>query len=485
SGTYFFFICFAALPFVFFESRQKYYILFVIISGLLNYIVFESLFKIYQDNSIFTEENSIILSYTCFISTYLVVLLVVWSLEKSNLIAEKAITDLKEHQDGDYFLTTRIVEPLFKNLNFSKICKTEFFSKQKKIFPFKGKTFELGGDINISGNLTLRGQKYTMLVNADAMGKSLQGAGGSIVFGTIMNSILSRNNNISLNIHPRDWLFKTYNELQNVFVEFDGAMFISCFLGLVHDDSGKFYYFNSEHPYGILFRDGKAQFLDQVPFKKIGFPGFLLGDEGLRIHEFQLETGDSVFIGSDGRDDIDLKSFGDERKINEDENLILSFIESSDGDLNKLYEEICKHGTLIDDLSFIKLTYLGSEKFDQKKLDIENIKSLIKNYYYKKALEELELFEDELITPELIYLRVLCMEKVGLGTAALSIIEKKLFELKEYIPAIHLYSYIHYRAGEYEKSKKILDNYLDFNPDSKKTKEILSKVENKISLRNM
>jgi hypothetical protein len=40
-------------------------------------------------------------------------------------------------------------------------------------------------------NLLFYGSKHTLFVSADAMGKSMQGAGGAIVFGTVMNNILS------------------------------------------------------------------------------------------------------------------------------------------------------------------------------------------------------------------------------------------------------------------------------------------------------
>ncbi len=106
------------------------------------------------------------------------------------------IEALKVQQDGDYFLTSLLAKPLFYNANKSKLVKTEFIIKQKKQFEFKRKQADLGGDICITGNLRLgtkdKFKRYTMAMNGDAMGKSMQGAGGSLVMGVVMNSIMAR-----------------------------------------------------------------------------------------------------------------------------------------------------------------------------------------------------------------------------------------------------------------------------------------------------
>jgi hypothetical protein len=58
------------------------------------------------------------------------------------------------------------------------LVKTEFIIKQKKQFEFKRKQADLGGDICITGNLRLgtkdKFKRYTMAMNGDAMGKSMQ-----------------------------------------------------------------------------------------------------------------------------------------------------------------------------------------------------------------------------------------------------------------------------------------------------------------------
>ena len=57
-----------------------------------------------------------------------------------------------------------------------------------------GNTKEIGGDMNAGYALRLQGEKYTLVVNADAMGKSLQGAGGVLVLGSAIRSLIERTN---------------------------------------------------------------------------------------------------------------------------------------------------------------------------------------------------------------------------------------------------------------------------------------------------
>ena len=100
------------------------------------------------------------------------------------------VQTLKLQQDGDYFLTTLLIKPLMVNEAISNKIKIEFFIKQKKTFEFKNKTYEIGGDMCIANNIKLRGKNYCVFINGDAMGKSIQGAGGALVLGVVFRSII-------------------------------------------------------------------------------------------------------------------------------------------------------------------------------------------------------------------------------------------------------------------------------------------------------
>ena len=67
------------------------------------------------------------------------------------------IRTLKKQQDGDYFLTTLLAAPLFKNHNRSRLVATEFHIEQYKKFKFRRWNSHLGGDLCVTGNLNFGG----------------------------------------------------------------------------------------------------------------------------------------------------------------------------------------------------------------------------------------------------------------------------------------------------------------------------------------
>ena len=111
-------------------------------------------------------------------------------------------------------------------------------------------------------------------------------------------------------------------ELHNIFESFDGSMLISLLMALIDDETGLVYYMNAEHPQGVLYRDGKASFFDVSPmYRKLGTT---ITAGGIEIMTFQMQPGDKLYFGSDGRDDLLLGHNEDgHRIINEDEDLFL------------------------------------------------------------------------------------------------------------------------------------------------------------------
>ncbi|MBM9577873.1 SpoIIE family protein phosphatase [Leptospira sp. 201903070] len=265
------------------------------------------------------------------------------------------VNRLKVQQDADYFLTSLLINPLSSNKNTSAVVKTEFYTKQKKSFEFKGKTYEIGGDILISGNVELSGKRYVVFVNGDAMGKSIQGAGGALVMGTVFNTILTRSGISSQkDKSPERWLKEAFLELQKIFESFDGSMYISIVLGLVEESSGLLYYINAEHPWTVLYRDRVASYIeDELTLRKIGIPE---NEQHLTIKTFRMLPGDTIVIGSDGRDDL-LIGKAEDRIINEDQEQFLRRVEEGGADLKEVYDRIVKFGALVDDFTLLKITY--------------------------------------------------------------------------------------------------------------------------------
>ncbi|PJZ71029.1 serine/threonine protein phosphatase [Leptospira perolatii] len=282
--------------------------------------------------------------------------------ERTRELSEKMeeLQRLKVQQDGDYFLTSLLAKPLFYNANKSIKVKTDFILRQKKQFEFRGKSADLGGDICVTGNLRLRKgdtvKRYTLAMNGDAMGKSMQGAGGALVMGVVVNSILARSaaGDRVLDTTPEAWLTETYNEMQSVFKSFNGSMVISATFFLVEDDSGEAWYFNAEHPFSVIYRDRRASFLEAgLTLRKIG----LDSEYEFKVHKTKLEPGDVIIIGSDGKDDLDLTPDEDIRTINEDEMLFLQIVEKAEVDLVRMEELVRAEGELTDDLSILKIEF--------------------------------------------------------------------------------------------------------------------------------
>lgn len=320
-----------------------------------------------------------------------------------------AVSSLKEQQDMDYYLNTLLVEPLGLNNANSDQVRVEFFLKQKKTFRFRGKEYELGGDINISDNMKISGRSYTVFLNGDAMGKSVQGAGGVLVIGTIFKSIIQRTNfsDYGINIYPERWIKNAYLEMQNAFVSFDGTMLMSAIFGLLDDETGTLYFLNVSHPDLLLYRENKGNYIrrsNELP--KLGHEDPTVS---ISLNVIALFPGDRILIGSDGRDDVIVGTDPDGFDIfNDDENMFLRHVEASDCDLQKIYELTLKSGKIIDDLSLLKLTWngpgLASYDFDHSSVfrqieslkensDFQNIQELAQNMIETYPQESLYLFE--------------------------------------------------------------------------------------------
>ncbi|MCR9144307.1 MAG: SpoIIE family protein phosphatase [bacterium] len=263
--------------------------------------------------------------------------------------------ELKERQDGDYFLTSLLLNPLGVNFARSETFAVNFFVRQKKQFQFRKYERDLGGDLCAAHTIHLGGQAHTVFLNADAMGKSMQGAGGALVLGSVFQSIIERTH-----INPREqeqtaeaWLKSAFVELHKVFVSFDGSMLVSMVMGLAEDRTGVVYYVNAEHPAPILLRGGKAAFLtSDVLYRKLGTTGV---ESMVSIQVYRMQAGDTLIFGSDGKDDVRFR--GDSGEVNEDETRILASIERFAGDPEKIYAALADEGEIIDDFSVLLLSY--------------------------------------------------------------------------------------------------------------------------------
>lgn len=409
--------------------------------------------------------------------------------ERTSELSEtlQKVQELKKQQDGDYFLTTLITNPLMRNRNNNPNVKIDFYIEQKKDFEFKNKKYRIGGDICISGNLNFRGVTYTMFFNGDAMGKSMQGAGGALVIGSVVNSIMARsaaNNKVLMNT-PEEWLYDSFHEMQRVLESFDGSMFVSCMIGLINNTTGLMHFINAEHPFTVLFRDNVASFLEEeIDAHKLGFPL----NELRQISKFQLVKGDIILAGSDGRDDLILEHSTEHntRIINYDDELILKVVKDTKGDLHAIIDRLKEIGDLSDDLSLVRVEYIYEPQLESKNVEMEtngtfikSVKDLIKNKKYSLALQYLEENDDPNDITKLYY-KILCLNKLHRNTDALELLEQANEELKQNIFTLKLLAKVYYDLKDYENSNYYLKKLLDLVPDDPKILSLYDKVKYKL-----
>ena len=307
---------------------------------------------------------------------------------------------LKVQQDGDYYLTSLLTDPLSSNtISPKNTIKADYRLYQKKKFQFKKYQKELGGDLCITHELILNRRPHIFFLNADAMGKSLQGAGGILVLGSVLQSIVERNKLDEQNQtqYPELWMRSTFIELHKVFESFGGSMLISLAMGLIDAESGNMYYMNAEHPWTVLYRDGVASFIEnELLYRKIGTQGI---NSVLYVMLHELHEGDILIAGSDGRDDILLEVKDGVRVLNEDETLFLKAIEKSKGNLDSIIANIKEYGELTDDLSLLKIEFSPVKQIKDTNLPyVEKLSVAIKNKIIKiyENLRENKYTEKEL-----------------------------------------------------------------------------------------
>ncbi|MCP4137569.1 MAG: SpoIIE family protein phosphatase [bacterium] len=419
----------------------------------------------------------------------------------------KEIRTLKVQQDGDYFLTSLLIEPLSKNQAACVNIDIDFFVKEKKQFQFRKWKKEIGGDICSSHNLFLKGRLYAVFLNADAMGKSIQGVGGALVLGAVLKSIIDRTrfSSIEQEQYPEQWIRNAYTELQRVFEGFDGSMLISIVLGLLDDETGLMYHLNAEHPWTVLYRNGKASFIEkQLLLRKLGF--LVQEEEFLSVRTFQMEPGDVIIAGSDGRDDIIMQATAEHKIINEDETLFLKLVEEGKGILPDIYSAITGRGEITDDLSLLRIAFTKDEKTNEqtiteqkkrsKKTDgtsysleeleeaytadrynpfilKEMLKQLIRNKDYSGAVLHAEHYIE--IRPgdtEFIYITSYCLMKTGKLKKAGELGERvHLRDPKNIKYLLHL-AKIYMHVKKYLEADQLLDQVLFLDPENSKAVDL-------------
>ncbi|MBX7057721.1 MAG: GAF domain-containing protein [Leptospirales bacterium] len=277
------------------------------------------------------------------------------SSEISRLMAEQRLEEvqlLKQQQDLDYYLTANLLPPLTQIIGGRNVA-IESFVRQKKRFPFKRWICEIGGDLNMARPIQVGAQSAQFFLNADSMGKSIQGAGGALVLASAIRTLLEREPEPEDS--PEQWLSQAYSELDAVFQNFDGSMYVTFCMGLIDEQNGWAYWLNGEHPAPLLLRDGRAQLLRGHSMHKLGFR---LGVRPRAVNLLRLHPGDALILGSDGRDDIMVYS-GGAQVMNDREELFVETLQAAGPDLESVYKGLRERGSVTDDVSLLRIDYAG------------------------------------------------------------------------------------------------------------------------------
>lgn len=436
--------------------------------------------------------------------------------ERTNELAESLehIKTLKVQQDGDYFLTSLLIDPLNSNYSHNKNIKINFYVEEKKKFKFRRWEKEIGGDICFAHSIELRDRYYSLFLNADAMGKSMQGAGGILVLGAVLKSVTERTllSSVEKSLFPEKWIRNVFVELQKVFESFDGSMLISCVFGLVDEENGFVYMINAEHPWSVLYRDRQAEFMEtDLSFHKLGTQGVR---KKIWIRTFQMQYDDIIILGSDGRDDILLGyDKQKQRLINEDETLFLKHVSSGNGDLERIVKNIKTTGKLTDDLSLLRIhNLIQKEKSEENE---ERVLSQARDAYKERRFQKsVDHILNEIPTPknqetwkililsllklknysdsylyscrfimnfpensDFIYYAAFAAFQLKKFKAAADISERLRLRQPENIKNLLLLSETYRALKNYARAEKMSQEVLRVEPDNEKAKLILEKIK--------
>ncbi|GIX40328.1 MAG: hypothetical protein KatS3mg129_0061 [Leptospiraceae bacterium] len=386
------------------------------------------------------------------------------TLELKNTLEE--VQKLKQQQDGDYYLTSLLIEPFIQNQiedkDINNRFEYHFILKQKKEFEFRDKKKEIGGDFCSFHKIILRNKPYIFFINADAMGKSIQGAGGVLILTSILQSTIERNELFEeeQDYLPELWLRQLFIEMHKTFETFQGSMMLSLIMGLIDVKTNSLYFINAEHPYPALIRNNKLRIIREKHFlRKIGST---IIEGNLFIHTIYLKNHDMFICGSDGKDDI---IYDD--KINEDETLFYQILEKNQFDPFKTYYYLLENSIIKDDLSILWIKSKQDNLLEKDYKYYKGLKEKIKEQYQNKNYKDLysilkEYINDIPLDSQLVFLYANICYNLG-----------KFEEAKEYIEALrlrnpinpwylYLSSKIYYKLNQQNKAIKYFNKAKEY-----------------------
>jgi tetratricopeptide (TPR) repeat protein len=208
-------------------------------------------------------------------------------------------------------------------------------------------------------------------------------------------------------------------------------------MGLVDDETGLLYYINAEHPWTVLYRDGKASFLEEeLALRKLGTPG---QEDKFYVRLFPLMAGDVVITGSDGRDDLLIQTPTGEEVVQEDETQFLRRVEEGNGKIPEILERLKASGKIMDDISLLRVSY-------KEDIQEEKMTALVSPEIVQKVEESKLLLES------------------GKIKEAYEKIKTSLDENQKFPEMLKLLGKLYFNMGDYSRAIECFEEYVNLNP---------------------
>lgn len=354
------------------------------------------------------------------------------------------VRDLKEKQDGDYFLMSILQSCFQTRVQSFGDFKIEILVSQFKKFEFKSKPGEIGGDIVCVEEIRIGGRKFLTILNVDAMGKSLQGATGALLASSMFKSHID--SSASGFYTPETWIVSLYRKVHGLFQSFDGNLFATGVLAVLDPENSCIFFLNAGHPNSILLRNNISGFIENETSYKMGIP---LLKEIPKVYCISLKENDSIIFGSDGREDLRSRTVTGE--IHSFSEPFLLEVSNTNADLVLLKNRMSEYGDYIDDLSLVSIFRKVNPQKKSRDLWRETSK--------RKNLQ-----------------KGILLWKKGDKKIACSFFSKLSAEDPRDKDLAYITAWAHWKTGELEKAKTYSEKLLYRDPKNHQNLVLLAKI---------
>jgi tetratricopeptide (TPR) repeat protein len=242
-------------------------------------------------------------------------------------------------------------------------------------------------------------------------------------------------------------------------------MVLSATVVMIDDESGEMLYWNAEHPFTILYRDEKANFIeDGLKLRKLG----LDSEYEFAVYKFQLVPGDIIILASDGRDDIDLTPTEPVRTINDDEYMILSIVDEAKCSIHEIERILHTKGDLTDDLSILRIDY----KINVVAEETQSSYTITPSFDEKEISNQINVNE--------IYLQSKKLYQTGDIEKAIDLLANAYAVEQNNQKLNKLLGLLSLKGKDYDTAVKVLSQYLSQDPDTDEIWYYLSIAQKKM-----